>query len=44
MALGFLVLRLVRWGIGEWAVEGVGLGEWREGAGGNDLDVGVQFP
>ena len=25
-------LRLVRWSVGDWAVEGLGLGEWREAA------------
>ncbi len=29
-AVGFPTLRLVRWGIGEWSVEGLALGEWRE--------------
>ena len=29
-AVGHPTLRLVRWGIGEWTVEGLGLGEWRE--------------
>jgi 23S rRNA pseudouridine2457 synthase len=29
-AVGFPTLRLVRWAIGEWTVEGLGLGEWRE--------------
>ena len=29
-AVGYLALRLVRWGIREWTVEGLGLGEWRE--------------
>lgn len=28
-AVGHPTLRLVRWGIGEWTVEGVALGEWR---------------
>ena len=33
-AVGHPTLRLVRWSIGEWTVEGLGLGEWREvGAG-----------
>ena len=29
-AVGHPTLRLVRWGIGEWTVQGMGLGEWRE--------------
>ena len=29
-AVGHPTLRLVRWAIGEWTVEGLGLGEWRE--------------
>jgi 23S rRNA pseudouridine2457 synthase len=29
-ALGHPTLRLVRWGIGEWAVEGMKPGDWRE--------------
>lgn len=29
-AVGFPTLRLVRWSVGEWTVEGIGLGEWRE--------------
>lgn len=29
-AAGFPTLRLVRWQVGEWSVEGLGLGEWRE--------------
>jgi 23S rRNA pseudouridine2457 synthase len=29
-AVGHPTLRLVRWGIGEWAVEGLAPGEWRE--------------
>ncbi len=29
-AVGFPTLRLVRWSVGEWAVEGLALGEWRE--------------
>ncbi len=29
-AVGHPTLRLVRWAIGEWAVEGLGVGEWRE--------------
>ena len=28
-AVGHPTLRLVRWRIGEWSVEGLGLGEWR---------------
>ncbi len=28
-AVGHPTLRLVRWGIGEWTVEGLGVGEWR---------------
>ena len=30
-AAGFPTLRLVRWSIGEWAVDGLAPGEWREG-------------
>jgi 23S rRNA pseudouridine2457 synthase len=30
-AVGFPTLRLVRWSVGEWTLEGIGLGEWREG-------------
>jgi 23S rRNA pseudouridine2457 synthase len=29
-AVGHPTLRLVRWAIGDWTVEGIGLGEWRE--------------
>ena len=29
-AVGHPTLRLVRWGIGDWTVEGLGVGEWRE--------------
>ena len=29
-AVGHPTLRLVRWGIGEWTVQGLGVGEWRE--------------
>ena len=29
-AVGHPTLRLVRWGIGEWTLEGVAPGEWRE--------------
>ncbi len=29
-AVGHPTLRLVRWGIGEWTVAGLGVGEWRE--------------
>ena len=29
-AVGHPTLRLVRWGIGDWTVEGLGLGEWRD--------------
>ena len=29
-AVGFPTLRLVRWAIGEWSVDGLGQGEWRE--------------
>jgi 23S rRNA pseudouridine2457 synthase len=29
-AVGFPTLRLVRWGIGEWTLDGVAPGEWRE--------------
>ena len=29
-AVGLPTLRLVRWGIGEWTVEGVALGTWQE--------------
>lgn len=28
-AVGFPTLRLVRWSVGEWTVEGLGQGEWR---------------
>ena len=31
-AVGFPTLRLVRWGIGDWSVEGLAPGEWREAA------------
>ncbi len=30
-AVGFPTLRLVRWGIGAWTVEELGVGEWRRG-------------
>ncbi len=30
-AVGLPTLRLVRWSIGDWTVEGVPVGEWREG-------------
>ncbi len=30
-AVGHPTLRLVRWGIGDWTVEGLGMGAWREG-------------
>ena len=30
-AIGFPTLRLVRWQIGDWTLEGLGPGEWREG-------------
>jgi 23S rRNA pseudouridine2457 synthase len=30
-AVGFPTLRLVRWRVGEWTVEGIGVGAWREG-------------
>ncbi len=30
-AVGHPTLRLVRWGIGEWTVEGLDVGAWREG-------------
>lgn len=29
-AVGFPTLRLVRWSVGEWTVEDLGQGEWRE--------------
>jgi 23S rRNA pseudouridine2457 synthase len=29
-AVGFPTLRLIRWRVGEWAVEGLAPGEWRE--------------
>jgi 23S rRNA pseudouridine2457 synthase len=29
-AVGFPTLRLVRWSIGDWAIEGLAPGEWRE--------------
>jgi 23S rRNA pseudouridine2457 synthase len=29
-AVGHPTLRLVRWAIGEWSLEGLGVGEWRE--------------
>ena len=29
-AAGHPTLRLVRWGIGEWTVDGLALGHWRE--------------
>ncbi len=29
-AVGFPTLRLVRWSVGEWAVDGLAAGEWRE--------------
>ena len=29
-AIGHPTLRLVRWRIGEWSIDGLGLGEWRE--------------
>jgi 23S rRNA pseudouridine2457 synthase len=29
-AVGFPTLRLVRWSVGEWTVEGIGRGQWRE--------------
>lgn len=31
-AVGLPTLRLVRWSIGNWTVEGLGVGEWREAA------------
>jgi 23S rRNA pseudouridine2457 synthase len=30
-AVGLPTLRLVRWSIGDWTVEGIPQGEWREG-------------
>ena len=37
-AIGHPTLRLVRWGIGEWTINGMQPGEWREVAvGGDDL-------
>jgi 23S rRNA pseudouridine2457 synthase len=32
-AVGFPTLRLVRWAIGEWTVEGLGVGTWQEAVG-----------
>jgi 23S rRNA pseudouridine2457 synthase len=29
-AVGHPTLRLVRWSIGEWTIEGIAPGEWRE--------------
>jgi 23S rRNA pseudouridine2457 synthase len=29
-SVGFPTLRLVRWSVGEWTVDGLGRGEWRE--------------
>jgi len=29
-AVGYPTLRLVRWSVGDWTVEGLGVGEWRE--------------
>ena len=29
-AVGFPTLRLVRWSIGEWSLDGLAVGEWRE--------------
>ena len=29
-AVGFPTLRLVRWSVGDWSVDGLGQGEWRE--------------
>lgn len=29
-AVGFPTLRLVRWRVGDWKVDGIGLGEWHE--------------
>ncbi|NBB92939.1 MAG: pseudouridine synthase, partial [Gammaproteobacteria bacterium] len=29
-AVGHPTLRLIRWSIGEWSVEGLGPGEWRQ--------------
>lgn len=31
-AVGFPTLRLIRWAIGDWTLEGIAPGEWREGA------------
>ncbi len=31
-AVGHPTLRLIRWGIGDWTLAGLGQGEWREGA------------
>ncbi|HVR90194.1 MAG TPA: pseudouridine synthase [Novosphingobium sp.] len=39
-AVGFPTLRLVRWGIGEWTLEGLGLGEWREASAGPSTSSG----
>lgn len=33
-AVGFPTLRLVRWSVGDWTVEGLGQGEWREAVAG----------
>jgi 23S rRNA pseudouridine2457 synthase len=30
-AVGPPTLRLVRWSVGDWTLEGLGVGEWREG-------------
>ena len=30
-AVGLPCLRLIRWRVGDWSLEGLGLGEWREG-------------
>jgi 23S rRNA pseudouridine2457 synthase len=29
-AVGFPTLRLIRWAVGEWTLEGLGVGQWRE--------------
>ncbi len=39
-AVGFPTLRLVRWSVGEWTVEGLGLGAWREVSGGPSTSSG----
>ena len=29
-AVGYPTLRLVRWNIGDWALDGIAQGQWRE--------------